>query len=154
MRRGLYFEELEPGMKFVSKGRTITETDVVNFAGLSGDYNPLHTNEQYAKTTIFGRRIAHGVLGIALMVGFNQSLGITEETMHAFLGLEWDFLRPVFIGDTLHLEIEVESKRESKKDDRGIVNFRCRMVNQHGEVAQEGIRKMLMKRRPKEDCRP
>ncbi|MDP8223431.1 MAG: MaoC/PaaZ C-terminal domain-containing protein [Candidatus Lernaella stagnicola] len=149
MQRGLFFEDFEEGMHFVSKGRTITETDVVNFAGISGDYNPLHTNEQYAKTTIFGRRVAHGVLGIALMVGLNQSLGITEDTMHAFLGLEWDFIRPVFIGDTLHLELEVESKRESKKPDRGVVNFRCKMVNQHSEVVQEGVRKMLMKRRQK-----
>jgi acyl dehydratase len=147
MSRGLFFEEFTVGMHWVSKGRTITETDVVNFAGVSGDFNPLHTNEQYAKTTIFGRRVAHGVLGIALMVGLIQSLGITEDTMHAFMGLEWDFIRPVFIGDTLHLEIEVESLRETKKDDRGIVAFRCKMVNQHGEVVQEGLRKMLMKRR-------
>lgn len=147
MPRSMFFEEFEVGMSFVSKGRTVTEADVVNFAGVSGDFNPLHTDEQYAKTTIFGRRVAHGVLGIALMVGLNQSLGITEKTMHAFLGLEWNFIRPVFIGDTLHLEIEVESLRETKKSDRGIVNFRCKMVNQHGEVAQEGLRKMMMKRR-------
>jgi acyl dehydratase len=150
MGRGLYFEDFEPGMRWISKGRTVTEADVVNFAGISGDFNPLHTNEQYAKTTIFGRRVAHGVLGVALMTGLNQDLGITEETMHAFVGLEWEFLRPVFIGDTLHLELEVVSRRESKKPDRGIVIFDAKMVNQHGEVAQKGIRKMLMKRRPTE----
>ena len=151
MTRGMYWEDFEPGMQFVSKGRTVTEADVVNFAAISGDYNQLHTNEQYAKTTIFGRRIAHGVLGIAFMTGLNLSLGITEETMHAFIGLEWSFVRPVFIGDTLHLELTIESKRPTKKPDRGIVNFACKMVNQHGEVAQEGIRKLLMKRRPKDE---
>lgn len=148
MAHGYYYEEFEPGMSFISKGRTITEADVVNFAGISGDFNPLHLDAQYAKSTIFGRRIVHGVLGIAIMVGMNQSLGITEETMHAFLGLEWDFIRPIFIGDTVHLEIAVDSKRETKKPDRGIVNFRCKLVNQHGEVVQEGLRKMMMKRRP------
>jgi len=148
MSRGYYYEEFEPGMSFVSKGRTVTEADVVNFAGISGDFNPLHMDAQYAKTTIFGRRVVHGVLGIAIMVGMNQSLGITEETMHAFLGLEWTFIRPIFIGDTVHLEISVESMRETKKLDRGIVDFRCKLVNQHGEVVQEGLRKMMMKRRP------
>jgi len=148
MSRGYYYEEFEPGMSFVSKGRTVTEADVVNFAGISGDFNPLHMDAQYAKTTIFGRRVVHGVLGIAIMVGMNQSLGITEETMHAFLGLEWTFIRPIFIGDTVHLEISVESMRETKKLDRGIVDFRCKLLNQHGEVVQEGLRKMMMKRRP------
>ena len=147
--RGLYFEEFEIGTRYIARGRTVTEADVVNFAGISGDYNPLHVDEQYAKTTIFGRRIAHGALGIALMTGMNQSLGITVGTMHAFMGLEnWDFLKPIFIGDTLHLELEVESLRETKKLDRGIVNFRCELINQHGEIVQRGVRKVMMKRRP------
>jgi len=145
--QGLYFEDFELGTRYISKGRTITEADLVNFAGISGDFNPLHMDEQYAKTTIFGRRICHGVLGVALMTGLNQSLGITEGTMHAFLGLEWDFLRPLFIGDTVHLELEVITARESKKPDRGIVVFACDLINQHGEIVQQGTRKMLMKRR-------
>jgi len=147
---GLYYEDFEIGTRYISKGRTVTESDVVNFAGISGDFNPLHTDEQYAKTTIFGRRIAHGALGIAIMTGLNQSLGITVGTMHAFLGLEnWDFHKPIFMGDTLHLELEVASKRETKKTDRGIVNFTCQIINQHNEVIQSGVRKMLMKCRPK-----
>jgi len=147
---GLYYEDFKVGMRFVTRGRTVTEADVVNFSGISGDFNPLHTDEQYAKTTIFGRRIAHGVLGIAMMTGLNMSLRITEGTMHAFLGLEWDFLKPIFIGDTIHLEMEVESIRETKKADRGIVNFKCELINQHGEIVQKGVRKLLMKRRAKE----
>lgn len=145
---GLYYEDFELGTRYISKGRTVTESDIVNFAGISGDYNPLHVDDQFAKNTIFGRRVAHGVLGIALMTGLNQSLGITTGTMHAFLGLEnWDFLHPIFIGDTLHLELEVASKRETKKSDRGIVNFTCELINQHGEVVQRGLRKMLMKQK-------
>ncbi len=144
---GMYFEELEVGQEFQSRGRTITEADVVNFAGLSGDFNPLHTDEEYAKKTIFGKRIAHGALALAISTGLSQSLGILDGTIMAFLGLEWNFHAPVFIGDTLHLDQVVKSKRETSKPDRGIIVFEARMVNQRDEVVQEGTRTIMVRRK-------
>jgi len=146
--RGLFFEEFEIGKSWISQNRTVTEADIVNFAGISGDFNPLHMDEEYAKQTIFGKRIAHGLLGLAMMTGMNQFLGITAGTVLAFLEVQWKFTAPIFIGDTLHLEISVLSKRETQKPDRGIVIFDCKMVNQENKVVQEGTRTMLISRRP------
>ena len=144
---GLYFEEFEVGQLFKSRGRTVTEADIVNFAGLSGDYNPLHTDEEFAKKTIFGKRIAHGMLGLTISTGLSQRLGILDDTIMAFLGLEWNFKGPVFIGDTLCLEQTVKSKRETSKPDRGIIVFEAKLVNQKGEVVQEGTRTVMVRRK-------
>lgn len=144
---GLYFEEFEVGQLFKSRGRTVTEADIVNFAGLSGDYNPLHTDEEFAKKTIFGKRIAHGMLGLTISTGLSQRLGILDDTIMAFLGLEWNFKAPVFIGDTLHLEQSVKSKRETSKADRGIIVFEAKLVNQKGEIVQEGTRSVMVRRK-------
>jgi len=144
---GLYFEEFEVGQLFKSRGRTVTEADIVNFAGLSGDYNPLHTDEEFAKKTIFGKRIAHGMLGLTISTGLSQRLGILDDTIMAFLGLEWNFKAPVFIGDTLYLEQTVKSKRETSKPDRGIIVFEAKLFNQKGEIVQEGTRSVMVRRK-------
>lgn len=145
-KRGMHYDEFNIGDEFVSPARTVTEADIVNFAGLSGDFNQLHTDDEFAKKTQFGKRIAHGLLGIALMSGLAQRTGITDGTVVAFLGLEWSFKGPIFIGDTIHVVQKVSSKREAKKPDRGIISFQTAVINQNGVVVQEGVRNILIAR--------
>ena len=97
---GLYFEEIEIGAVMETRGRTITEADLVQFAGLTGDYNPMHTDAEYMKSSVFGQRIAHGMLTLSYAVGQAYQLGFMERTVIAFRGLEMKFSLPVFIGDT------------------------------------------------------
>lgn len=146
---GRYFEEFSVGETFTSPGRTLTESDVMLFAGLSGDYNPLHTDEEFARQTIFGRRIAHGLLVFAISTGLIARTGVLEGTVVAFLAIEqWNFKAPVFIGDTITCVQTVASKRETKKPDRGIIRFRSEVRNQKGELVQEGVRVLMIRRRP------
>lgn len=146
---GLFYEDFRLGQTFKTKGRTVTETDIVNFAALSWDTNPLHTDAEFAKGTAFGERIAHGMLGLVISTGLSQSLGILDDTIVAFLGLEWRFTGPVKIGDTLHMEQIVGELRETKKPDRGIIVLESKLVNQRGEVVQEGKRTVMIKRKAK-----
>lgn len=147
--RGMYWEEWEISAEFESPARTVTEGDIVLFAGLSGDYNPLHINEEYCKTTQFGGRIAHGPLVYAIAAGLLFQLHLYDDTLIAFLGFEdLRFTKPVKPGDTIHARIKVLEKRESSRADRGIVKRQLQVVNQRGEVVQEGIQNFLLKRRP------
>ncbi|MCP9486865.1 MAG: MaoC family dehydratase N-terminal domain-containing protein [Gaiellaceae bacterium MAG52_C11] len=143
----LHFEEFELGRQWTTQGRTVTEADVVAFAALSGDANPLHVDAEYARTTPFGERIAHGVLGLSIATGLISKLGIIEGTTIAFLGLEWSFKAPIVFGDTITVRYRVADKRETSKPDRGIVSFVAQLVNQRGEVVQEGKQTLLMRRR-------
>lgn len=145
-----YFEDLVAGMKFSSPGRTVTEADIVNFAGLSGDYMPLHTDAEYAKNTIFGERIAHGLLGLIIASGLftrTELAGGITNTVIALLGVTWGFKGPIKIGDTVHLEVEVVDKKETSKGDQGIVTLKRRLINQRGELVQEGETPLMVKRR-------
>ncbi len=146
-KRGMHYDEFNIGDEFISVGRTVTESDIVNFAGLSGDYNQLHTDEEFGKKTQFGKRIAHGLLGLAISSGLTQRTGVTDGTVVAFLGLEWKFNAPIFIGDTIHVVQKVITMRESKKPDRGIIGFGTKVVNQDNVVVQEGIRNIMIKRK-------
>lgn len=148
--RGCFYEDLEVGATFTTKGRTVTDADVVNFAGVSGDFNELHTNEEYARRTNFGRRIAHGMLGMAISSGLTQQLDLYNDTLIAFLGITWSFKAPIFIGDTVHVVQSVKSKRETKNPERGIVVFESRLINQRGEVVQEGERTIMIRRKATE----
>ena len=145
---GRYFEELDVGDVFVSPARTVTEADVVAFAGLSGDYNALHTDEELARASPFGRRIAHGMLGMSILTGLTARLGLFEGTAIAFLGLEWRFTAPIFIGDTVHCELEILEKRETRNAERGVLVRGARLVNQRGEVTQEGTSTIMIARAP------
>lgn len=140
-----YFEDLEVGHKWKSARRTITETDIVNFAGLSGDFNPLHVDEEFAKTTIFGKRIAHGLLGLSISTGLESSE--PPWLVMAFMGLDWKFKKPIFIGDTVHYVSEIKNKKEGSKGDRGIVLMDRKLMNQKEEVVQEGTFTLLIKKR-------
>jgi len=145
-----YFEDFHLGQEFVTKARTVTEADVVNFAALSWDTNPLHTDSEFAKKTIFGERIAHGMLGLVIHAGLSQMLGIMEGTIMAFLGMTWNFHLPIKIGDTIHVVQQVKELRETSKADRGILTFEKKLLNQEGEVVQTGTTTVLLARR-KED---
>ena len=144
---GYYYEDLEVNQVFESPKRTITDADVSQFASFSGDFNPIHTDEEFAKTTQFGTRILHGPAGFAIATGLESRLGIKEGTAIAFLGMSWDLRAPIIPGDTIHVIETIASKRETSKKDRGIVNFDVKLVNQKGEVCQEGEWKVMMMRK-------
>lgn len=147
--RGMYWEEWEIGAEFESPARTVTEADIVQFAGLSGDYNPLHVNEEYCKTTMFGGRIAHGPLVYAIAAGLLFQLHLYDDTLIAFLGFEdLRFTKPVKPGDTIHARVKVLEKLETSKPDRGVMKRQLLVINQRGEVVQEGRQAFLLKRRP------
>lgn len=109
-----YWEEFQIGDLFLSPSRTVTEADIINFAGVSGDYNPLHTDETFARSAIFGERIAHGLLVLSIATGAMSRLGFVEGAVEAFLGLSWRFTAPVKIGDTIRVEFKVKGKKEGK----------------------------------------
>ena len=145
-----FFEDVEVGDKGVTAGRTITEADVVSFAGLSGDYNPIHTDEEFCKGTMFKQRIAHGALVLSVASGlFTQcemNLFIKTNLM-ALMGINWRFLKAVFMGDTVHVEVQIIEKKETSKADRGIIIQRRSVVNQHGDTVQEGEVTLMMRRK-------
>jgi acyl dehydratase len=143
----LYFEDFEIDREYVTRSRTITEADVVAFAGLSGDFNPLHTDEEFAKKTMFGTRIAHGLLGLSIASGLINQMGIAEGTVMAFLGMTWNFKGALKFGDTITVRQRVADRRETSKQDRGILRMAISVINQHGEVVQEGEHTLMIKRR-------
>ena len=144
---GLYWEEWEIGAEFVTSARTITETDIINFAGISGDYNPLHIDEEFCRNTQFGTRIAHGPLVYSIATGLIFQLHLYDDTLIAFLGFDsLKFTKPVKIGDTIHARVEVIEKRESSKSDRGIMKRLLQVLNQNNELVQEGVQAFLLKR--------
>lgn len=144
-RRGLYFEEFEVGQELESPARTVTEADVVLFAGLSGDYNPLHTDAEFAKGTPYGQRIAHGLLGLAIASGLAARAGFIEGTTLAFLGVDWKFKAPILFGDTLRLRTRVVKTRPMRSMGGGMVVFAVTVINQRGERVQQGEWTMLIK---------
>jgi len=141
-----YFEDIQVGEEYLSPGRTVTEADIVIFAGLSGDYNVLHTNAEFMKSSIFGERIAHGLLGLAIQSGL-LTRGMRPYATLALLGLRWKFKGPIKIGDTITVRAKVISKKETGKPDRGIVTLDRQVVNQKGEVVQEGETDVMVARR-------
>jgi acyl dehydratase len=147
---GLHFEDLTIGRAWRTPARTITEADIVRWAGLSGDYNLLHTDEEFARSTQFGRRIFHGPGVFAIGSGLAWTrLGINEGTALAFLGVrDWTMRTPVFAGDTIHVIQTVGEKRESSSTpDRGIVTFDVQIRNQADALCQEGRWVLLWRRR-------
>jgi acyl dehydratase len=141
-----YFEEIQVGEEYESPGRTVTETDIVLFAGLSGDYNVLHTDAEFMKQSIFGERIAHGLLGLAIQAGLFTRATRPYATV-AFVGLRWKFKGPIRIGDTIRVRARVLTKTEGSKPDRGLVTLERQVLNQRGEVVQEGETDLLVERR-------
>jgi acyl dehydratase len=134
----LYFDDVQVGQEWESLGRTVTETDIVNFAGLSGDFNPIHVDHEFCKDTIFRKPIAHGLLILAMGSG----LGVVYPPMRtlAFMEIrEWKFLDPVFIGDTIRMKTKVLEKEERSRGKRGVITWERQIVNQHDKAVETGI---------------
>lgn len=145
-RLGLTFDQFNLGDMFISPARTVTEADVVAFAGLSGDFNPLHMDEEFGKSTPFGARIAHGMLSAAMATGMANWLGVFEGTTIALMEQVIQYKGAVRFGDTIHLELKVAEKKETSKPDRGVVIFETRVCNQENKPVIEGRWTLLMKR--------
>jgi len=142
----LYFEDIEIGTEYASPGRTVTEADIVLFAGLSGDYNVLHTDAEHMKSSSFGERIAHGLLGLSIQSGlFGRTAG--EHASLILTGLRWKFRGPIKIGDTIRVVARVTAKKETDKPEWGLVTIERRVFNQHGDVVQEGDTEHRVERR-------
>ena len=144
--RGLYFNEFEEGQVFWTMSRTITEADVVAFAGISGDYNPLHTDEEFMKKSPFGGRIAHGMLCASVATGMANQLGIFEGTSIAVLQISVKFTGAVKFGDTIRLELTCKSMKESSKGDKGTCVFSGEVLNQRDEMVIDSEWVVLLKK--------
>ena len=150
-KSGFTYADLHTGMSFRSPGRTITEADIVAFAGLTGDYSELHTSEVYARASQFGRRVAHGMLGLAFAHGLMwPRTGELRETAIAFLGIdEWKFVGPIFIGDTIFVDYRLAELRDSKsRPTQAIAIFDVELVNQDGQAVQRGKKALLVSKVP------
>lgn len=144
----LYFEDVEVGFRFETPSRTVTESDLVAFAGISGDFNPLHTDAAFAAGTIYGERIAHGALVLSVATGLRQRVGLFDGTLVGLLEIRsWRFRAPVRIGDTIRVRNEVTELRPAAKPDRGVMVQRIEVVNQADEVVNDGEFVMLLRRR-------
>ena len=142
-----YFDEIALGEEYESPGRTVTEADIVMFAGLSGDYNVLHTDAEFMKQSIFGERIAHGLLCLAIQSGLFSRATAPYATL-AFGGLRWKFKVPVKIGDTIRLTAKVTGKKDLSKPDRGLITLQRTVLNQRDEVVQQGETDLIVEKRP------
>lgn len=143
--RGRYFEQFEIGQQLVTAARTITETDIVNFAGMTGDFNQIHTDAEYAAKDTFGQRVAHGLLVQSIATGLAVQSGIIEGTVLAFREQSAKFSLPVFIGDTVHVQLEITEIKALPRLGGGNINMKYAVYNQHGKAVQRGDWVMLIK---------
>jgi acyl dehydratase len=144
----LHFEDVEVGFRFETPGRTVTEADIVAFAGVSGDFNPLHTDSVFAARSIYGERIAHGALVLSFATGLRQRVGLFDGTLMGLLEIRrWQFVAPVRIGDTIRVATEIAELRETSKPDRGLMVQRVEVLNQDDAVVGSGELVMLLRRR-------
>lgn len=146
--RGLHWEDFEPQKEFFSASRTVTEADVVAFAGLSGDFNPLHTDQTFAEKTPVGQRIAHGMLSMAVATGLANQMGIFEGTTVALMKQTIEYKGMVRFGDTIRIVMKVKERRETSKPSRGIVLFDVPILNQRDEVVVQSEWMLMMARKP------
>ncbi len=138
-QQGTYFEELEVGQSITSMGRTVTESDVMTFAGLTGDFTQLHTDAVYAANHMFGQRIAHGLLGLSIAVGLSIRMGFLNETILAFREIsEWKFSLPIYLGDTIPMRATVSETRPVKRMGGGLVTLEVEILNQDEKIVQHG----------------
>jgi len=148
VRHGLFFEDYEVGESVTSPGRTVTEADVVAFAGLTGDWSSIHTDADYASQHPAGRRIAHGMLALSIASGLVVRLGFLEETLLAFREIEhWKFSLPVYMGDTLRVRFTIAETKPVARLGGGLVGIQAEVLNQDDQVVQSGKWKVLVKSR-------
>jgi acyl dehydratase len=145
--RGKYYEEFNEGDIIVTAQRTVTEADVMAFAGISGDFNPLHTDEEFMKNTPFGSRIAHGLLSVSIGTGLINQLGVFEGTNLALLNMNIKYTGAVKFGDSIHLELKTVEKKETSKPNKGIIIFDANVINQKSEPVVEMQWTLMMKRK-------
>lgn len=143
----VYFEDVKVGGEYTSPGRTVTEADIVIFAGLSGDYNVLHTDAEHMKASLFGERIAHGLLGLSIQQGLLDRV-VPGQAIGPLASVKWKFKGPIKIGDTIHVLARVTAKKGGEQPAAGVVTVERRVVNQRGEVVQEGETDHVVARRP------
>jgi 3-hydroxybutyryl-CoA dehydratase len=145
-QKGLYFEEYEVGQSIISQGRTVTEADVVAFAALSGDWNPMHTDAEFASEHPFGQRVAHGLLVLSIASGLAVRLGFLEETALAFRELgDWKFSLPVYFGDTVRVRATVIETKPMRRLGGGLVTLKVQILNQDDKVVQRGTWGVLVR---------
>jgi len=150
-RSGYSYDDLRVGMEFRSPGRTIPDADLVAFAGLTGDYSELHTSDVYARSSQFGRRVAHGMLGLAYAHGLMWArTGELRHTAIAFLGInEWKFVGPIFVGDTIFVNYRIAELRDSKsKPTQAIAIFEVEVETQDKRIVQRGRKALLVSKVP------
>ena len=146
---GLYFEDFFVGQSLDTQKRTISEDDIMSFARLSGDDNRIHTDPEFSKTTMFGKQVAHGLLGLAIASGLAWQTGILDGTVIAFREVnEWKFVKPVFIGDTIYVELEVTETKALPRIGGGSVTILLEVKNQNDEVCHRGTWTVLMMSKP------
>jgi acyl dehydratase len=143
--RGLYFEEFEVGQSIMTAGRTITESDIVNFAGISGDYNQMHIDAEYAAGGEFGERVAHGLLIVSITIGLIVQTGVMEGTVLAFRELDWKFSLPVMIGETIRAKVEFTEKKALPRLGGGSIISKVSVLNQNDRVVQRGNAVLLVR---------
>jgi acyl dehydratase len=146
--RGLYFEEFEIGQTIVTTGRTITESDIVSFAGLTGDYNQIHIDAQYSATQMYGERVAHGLLILSVAMGLAVQTGFMERTVLAFRELDWKFSLPTMIGDTIHVQMEITALKPIPRLGGGNVSMKVAVLNQENKVVNRGQWVVLAQSQP------
>jgi 3-hydroxybutyryl-CoA dehydratase len=149
MTTGIYWEDHHVEATTVTAARTIEGWDVGQFAGLTGDFNPTHTDAEFAAASPFGARVAHGLLTLSISAGLQNQTGIFAGTVLAFVGIdELRFVKPVFFGDTVSARMTVRDKRETSRPDRGLVRFAVEVVNQRGDAVLTFTQTLLVTRRP------
>ncbi|XRQ09894.1 MaoC/PaaZ C-terminal domain-containing protein [Actinomadura welshii] len=145
--RGVLWDDLHKGQTFWSSGRTITDQDVSAFSALSGDFNPLHVDDEAGKQSVFGERIPHGPLGLLFAIGGYDRIGLLEGVVVALLDMNWRFRAPMLIGDTLRTKVTIAALESCSNPERGKLTLHIEMYNQRAEVVQEGEHRFLIRRR-------
>jgi len=142
----LFFDDVTVGQEWESPGRTVTETDIINFAGISGDFNPIHVDHAFAATTMYRRPIAHGLLVWSMSSGL--TLYCPPMRTLAFMSIrDWQFKEPVFAGDTIRVRVKVLAKEQRGRGRRGVITWQRQIVNQDGKILQEGVTLTLVEGR-------
>lgn len=149
-KRGMYFEEFEVGQQIITAARTVTETDIVLFSGLSGDFNQIHIDAEFSKASPFGARVAHGLLGLSIASGLVVQTGFMEGTIMAFREINgWKFIKPIYIGDTIHVETEVKETKAIPRIGGGSIIIELDVKNHKGDTLMKGTWTALITGRPK-----
>jgi acyl dehydratase len=146
---GKFFEEFSVGQKITTVGRTVSEADIMGFAGLSGDTNQIHTDAEFSKATQFGQRVAHGILGLSITSGLAWRTGVLEGTVIAFREIkDWTFIKPIFIGDTIHADLNITETKAMPRLGAGLVTIGFDVRNQASEIVMKGSWTVLVLNKP------